>query len=366
MTRPDAFAGTVCPTTTVSATGQASPTVAAGSPQFDISPRRRSWLHAGLAMVGAGAIGTLGGMPRPAAAQAGAYPTRTITLVSPFVAGGPNDIIGRLIAEPLREALGQPVVVDNASGAGGLIGTQKVLSAPADGYLLLIGAAYLPTAPFLFKAARFDAANDLIPLSAPIESQLVFVAGPQADLQTLFANARRTGTPLRIANPGTGTLSHLGAELLRLEANVPAVQVPYRGVGPGLTDLMGGQVDLMLDALPTSLPLVRSGKLKALCVPEQVRNPLLPDVPTTTELGWGAVQVRAWNALFARTGTPAAIVERLRAELTKIVASTTVRDGLSKRGLEVGSGDPSAFRQRIVTEAARWNTVIQRAGISIE
>ncbi|MGE0800359.1 MAG: Bug family tripartite tricarboxylate transporter substrate binding protein [Lautropia sp.] len=329
---------------------------------FDRRPEsgRRSFLG------GLCAAGVAGIAAAPRSVAAADYPTRPIALISPFSPGGPNDIVGRTIAEPLAGMLGQPIVVETVTGAGGLVGTRRLLSAPADGYTLLIGAAYLVTAPHLYKSANFDPGRDLIPLSPPVESLLVYVSGSHGDLKAMIDNARRSGTPIRVAHPGAGTLSHLGSELLRLESQAPMVMVPYRGVGPAITDLMGGHADLLIDGISSSLPQIRAGRLKALCVPDAARNPLLPDVPTTAELGFPSVRVRAWNAIFARAGTPADVVDRLSTEISRIVRQPAVSESLKQRGLEPGAESPAAFRERLATESAHWQAVVRKAGITVE
>jgi len=312
-------------------------------------------------------LGTaLAAVALPGSVRAAAYPDRALTIICPFVAGGPSDITARTIGEPLRAALKQAVLVDNVTGAGGLVATRKVLVAPADGYTLLLGASYLVTAPSLYKNANFDAARDFIPLSPPVESPLVFVCGTQSNLKTLIDGAKQTGKPLTVASPGAGTLSHLGAEMLRLASSSPIVHVPYRGVGPALTDVIGGNADLMLDGVSSSLPHIRSGRLKALFVPDGQRNPLLPDTPTGAEVGYPTVKVRAWNAIFARAGTPDDVVNLLTASITKLLAKPEVRGALTARGLEPSKLTPSAFRSGLGAEAAHWNRVIHDARITIE
>ncbi|WP_028602330.1 Bug family tripartite tricarboxylate transporter substrate binding protein [Ottowia thiooxydans] len=321
------------------------------------NPGRRDLIAAALAA---------GALSYPIRALAAAYPARTITLVSPFVAGGPNDIVGRIIAESLKDALKQPVLVDNVTGAGGLVGTRKVLVGPSDGYTLLIGAAYLVTAPHLYKAATFDPAQDLIPLSPPIESSLVFVSAEHTDLKSLIESAKKSGKPIRLASPGAGTLSHLGGEMLRLAANAPLVHIPYRGIGPAMTDVMGGHADLLIDGVSSSLPQIRDGRLRALAVPDEQRNSLLPDAPTTAQLGWPSVKVRAWNAIFAKAGTPADIVELLTTEITKVVNRPEITSELKKRGLDPSPLAAAAFKQRLAVETAHWKSVVQSAKITLE
>jgi tripartite-type tricarboxylate transporter receptor subunit TctC len=286
--------------------------------------------------------------------------------VCPFVPGGPSDTTARSIAEPLRQVLQQPVVVENVTGAGGLVATRKVLSAPADGYTLLLGASYLVTAPSLYKTANFDPVKDFVPLSPPVESLLVFVAAPRTDLKVLIEEAKRSGKPIRVASPGAGTLSHLGAEMLRLASNAPMVHVPYRGVGPALMDIMGGNADMMLDGVSSSLPHIRAGRLKALFVPDEQRNPLLPGTPTAAEIGYPKIKVRAWNAVFAKAGTPREIVSSLTKEITTILARPDVGSKLRNLGLEPSNMTTTQFAARMGEEAAHWSQLVRDARITID
>lgn len=324
------------------------------------SPRRRE------AIAAAAVAGLLGAFAGRAFGAVPAYPTRAVTMISPFAPGGPNDIVARSVAESLKDVLKQPVLVENLSGAGGIIGAKRVLAAAPDGYTLLAGAAYLVTAPYLYKSADFEVARDFVPLSPPVESLLVFVSGKGGDLKALLQKAKQTGVPVRVAAPGMGTLSHLGSEMLRLASGAPMVQAQYRGVAPALNDIMGGHADLLLDGISSSLPLIREGRLTALAVPDDARNPLLPAVPTTAELGFSQVKVRAWNAIFASAATPPAIVEQLATEITRIVARPEFARELSKRGLEPTPITPAAFRERLVAESAHWKSVVSAARITVE
>ncbi|MBL0419221.1 tripartite tricarboxylate transporter substrate binding protein [Ramlibacter sp. AW1] len=317
-------------------------------------------------LLGGALCSSLAWLPGWGWATSGAYPTRAVSMIAAFAAGGPNDIVARSVADPLKDALKQSVPVENVTGAGGLIATRRVLSAPADGYTLLAGAAYLVTAPHLYKSANFDPAKDLVPVSPPIESLLVLVSANGTDLGALVENAKRTGKPITLASPGAGTLSHLGGEMLKLATGAPMVHVPYRGVGPAITDIMGGHADLMIDGMSSSLPHIRDGRLKALAVPDDERNPLLPQVPTTTELGLPSVKVRAWNAIFARAGTPQPVLDLLTTEVTRIVRRPELDAELRKRGLEPSKLSAAAFRERMGSESAHWKSVVQSARISIE
>ena len=297
---------------------------------------------------------------------AASYPSRPIKMVAPFSAGGPNDILARTVAEALQHAVKQPVIVENVTGAGGIVGTQRVLSSPPDGYTLLVGAAYLVTSPHLYRAAKFDPARDFVPLGPPVESLLVLVSGPHTDLKAMIERAKSSGSPLRIASPGTGTLSHLGGELLRMASGAPIIHAAYRGVGPALSDVIGGHADLMIDGVSSSLPLIRDGRLKALAVPDQQRNPLLPDVPTLGELGYRGVEVRAWNAIFAPASTPKDVIDFLTPAITGILSRAEIVQQLKARGMEPTTLTAASFRERLARESQHWKSVIQTAGVAVE
>ena len=313
-----------------------------------------------------GLAGLAGLVPTTRARAADAFPSRPITLVTPFAPGGPSDIVARTVAEKLAEAVKQPVVIENVTGAGGILAVRRVLSGTTDGHQLLLGAAFLATAPHLYKSATFDPVRDLVPLSPPVESLLVFVSGQGGDLKALIQKAKQSGQPIRAASPGAGTLSHLGSEMLARAAGVPVIHAHYRGVGPAVADVIGGHADMLLDGISSSLPLIRDGKLKALAVPDEKRNPLLPDVPSTVELGFADVKVRAWNAIFAPAAVPAPVVEQLSGELMRILARPEVVRDMGARGLEPATITPVAFRQRLASETAYWKALIAAAKISLE
>jgi len=325
--------------------------------------RRRKILAvaAGSALLGMGVSS-----PRPVRAQTD-FPVKPIVLIAPFPAGGPNDTVARVVGQQLSLLLKQPVNVDNRSGAAGHLGTSVFLNAPADGYTLLVGAAYLVVSPHLYKNVKYDATRDLIPLASPVDSMLVVVSHPASpDLKTLIARAKTTGTPIRMASPGTGTLSHLGGELLKLVSGAPFILVPYRGTAAAQSDVIGQNVDLMIDGVSSALPLIRAGRMKALAIPDEARNPLLPDVATVAELGYPGVVVRAWNAFFAPAGAPREVVERLSADLSSILARPDIAQELRSRGLEPTTLSPARFRERIAAESALWARVIREAGVTVD
>lgn len=331
------------------------------------SPGRASRAARRRVIAGLAALAAAGAV-RAQPGAAGGFPNRPLRLVVPFPPGGASDTSARLIAARLGERLGQPVVVENRPGATGNIATTTVTRGPADGYQLLLGAAFLAVNPWLYKNAGYDPVRDLAPLGRPIDSRVVLVGRPELPpLPAFIEQARRTSTPIRLASPGAGTLSHLGGELLRIRTGAPMIHVPYRGSVAALTDLAGQQVDLMFDAVASATPMIRGGRIKAIAVPEASRNPQLPDVPTLGELGVPDLFVRAWNVMFAPAGTPADVLETLRTHVDAVLAMPAVADELRSKGLEVGDPTPpQAFVARLQAESELWRRTVQAAGITLE
>ena len=336
----------------------------AGRTPAQASPAARRRVLAGLLAVAA--AGTA--RAQSGGGAAGGFPNRPMRLVVPFPPGGASDTSARLIAAKLGERLGQPVVVENRPGATGNIATVAVARGPADGYQLLLGAAFLAVNPWLYKNAGYDPVRDLAPLGRPIDSRVVLVARPDLPpLPAFIEQAKRTSTPIRLASPGAGTLSHLGGELLRIRTGAPMTHVPYRGSVAALTDLAGQQVDVMFDAVASATPMIRGGRIKAIAVPETARNPQLPDVPTLAELGVPDIVVRAWNMMFAPAGTPPDVLETLRTHVDAVLAMPAVADDLRSKGLEVGEPTaPQAFVARLQAESDLWRRTVQAAGITLE
>lgn len=297
----------------------------------------------------------------------GAFPTKPITVIVPFVAGGPTDTFARTVANGLSQALGQTVTVENRAGAGGNIATAQFLSSAADGYTILVGASYLVVSPYLYKSVTYDPVKDFLPVGPPVESHVVFVTkagGP--DMKAMLESAKTSKDPIKLASPGAGTLSHLGGVALGVASGAPMTHVAYRGVGPAITDVMAGHVDLMIDGMSSSLPLVKSGKLKAVAVPSLVRDPLMPDVPTVAELGFPGMEVLAWNAAFVQPGTPKDVVDKLTSAITAVLAKPEVGADLRARGLFPTTLNTADFRARMGVEAAHWKAIITSANITVD
>ena len=299
-------------------------------------------------------------------AQAQQYPSRPVHVVVPYPAGGPNDIIVRLVGRKLGEALGQPVVVENRPGAGGNIGTDSVAKSAPDGYTLVsVGPGALIINPLLGKVP-YDTMRDFAPVTIMAVAPNALVAHPSFPAKTvaeLIALAKRSPGAIDYASGGSGSTPHLAAALFAVMAGVRMTHVPYKGTGPATADLIGGQVQIAFLGIPTVLPHIRSGKLRVLAVTGKRRSPELPGVPTVDEAGVPGYELSPWYGLLAPAGTPPAVVARLAAEVTRIVGDPAMREQLVAQGAEPAGGTPEAFAQTLRSDAAVWAKVVKEAGI---
>lgn len=322
-----------------------------------IKTRRRQFL----AMLGA-ALGA-----RLAAAQAQpAYPTRPIRFICPFTPGGGADIVARLVAEQLSVTLGQPVVVENRGGAGGLIGTDVVARAAPDGYTWLLGNDGPLTMGPHMSQAPYDPRKDFAPVSLISRLQLLLVGHPAVaarSIDELIAQARAPGNRITLANAGNGSISHLAAEYFRSATGVEVLQVPFKGVQEALTDVLTGRVDLFFPALGSALANVRAGKLKAYAIASRQRFAGLPGVPTIAESGYAGFEVDGWHALLMPVGTPQAIVARVSEEVAKAVRIPAIQERLVTMGLAPVGGNPEELAGLITADFDKWGRVIRAAGI---
>lgn len=306
-------------------------------------------------------------MPTGAVA-ADAYPSQPIKLVLPFSAGGQSDVIARIAAERLTSALGQPVIVDNVAGAGGMIAAAKAARSPADGYTLFLpNASTVTIAPHLQPSSGVTSAS-FAPIATVSQFPLVLVVNsnsPYKSLADVIAAAKSKPGGLSVATPGVGTTPHLASETFSQEAGITLTSVAYKGGAPALNDLLAGQVDLYFEAPATIFAQIQAGKLRPLAVTGQKRIVSLPNVPTVAELGFPKLTLESWAAFVAPKGTPVAIIERLRTEIEKVVKSPDFTRKLEERGFEPLSTSPGELVRMINEESVRWEQVIKDRRITV-
>jgi tripartite-type tricarboxylate transporter receptor subunit TctC len=298
------------------------------------------------------------------------YPTRPVTVIVPFAAGGPTDIIARIVGEHFSRTLGQQFIVENVAGAGGTTGITRGAQAKADGYTIMMG--HMGThgaAPALYPNLKYDPTKDFAPIGMAAGTPVLIVARkdfPAADLKEFVAKAKDTGTRISQAHAGVGSVSFTSCTLLNSILGVKHHRiVAYRGTGPALNDMVGGQVDYMCDQIVNLAEQVRGGTIKAYGIATEQRSPALPDIPTTKEGGLPEYQVTAWNALFAPKGTPKDIVTRLNDTLSKGLDDGATRKRLLELGSVLPEGparSPEALAELVKSEVARWTPILQAAG----
>jgi tripartite-type tricarboxylate transporter receptor subunit TctC len=298
-----------------------------------------------------------------------AYPDRPVRVVLGFAAGGGSDILLRSITPGLSEILGQAVVVDNRPGAAGNVAMAAVAKAAPDGYTLLMGTPGLATNPSLYPNAGFDPVRDFAPISLVGSVQNVLIVKkslPVATVSELIAYARANPGKLNMASPGAGSSQHLAAELFNAMAGISMVHIAYKGGAPAMNDVMAGQVDLMFNVLPSALPQIKAGTVKALGVTGTSRSKTLGDVPTLAEAGLPGYSAVTWNGILAPAGTPSAIVQQLNQAIVKVMQSPAVIERLQGMGQDVVTSTPEAFATFIRDEAAKWRKTIEAAKIRIQ
>lgn len=302
----------------------------------------------------------------PALATAQEFPTRSIRLIVPFPAGGPNDIIARVIGQRMSELTKQPVVIDNRAGQGGVLGTDAVAKAAPDGYTIAISSAgALAISPGMEKVA-YDTLKDLQPITlvATVPEMLVVANNvPARDIRELIALARAQPGKLNFASSGPGSLPHLAGELLKLTAKIDIVHVPYRGAAPAVNDLLGQQVQMAFLDLPILLPQVKAGALRGIAIGSPQRAPTAMEVPTTAEQGMPELRIENWYGMVAPAATPPAIVAALNKIATEAMRDPAVKEKLASQGAELIGDTPEHFRGFIETEIAKWAGVIKAAGV---
>ena len=298
------------------------------------------------------------------------FPTKPIRLVVPWPPSGNVDITARTVAPAFAEALGQQIIVENRAGASGRIGTEMVVKSPADGYTIMLGStATISAGPAVFKGLAFDPAKDLVAIGPIQSAPMILTAAPKtaaASYQEFVALARKKGGQLSIASPGNGTTNHLAIELLMRIADVKLLHVPYKGSGPAITDLLGSQVDSMMDQLAASMGHVREGRIRGIAVSSKTRSALLPNVPTFEELGVKGYEADTFTGIFAPAGISAPIAQKLNSALRKAMSNEGVRERYRSMGVEVMDMSQADFTAYVRADYDKWRRVAREGNIVVE
>ncbi|MFZ3123635.1 MAG: tripartite tricarboxylate transporter substrate binding protein [Acidovorax sp.] len=306
----------------------------------------------------------------PGAALAQAFPTRPITIVVPFSAGGTTDILARLVGQYLSTELGQPVVVENKAGAGGNIGGQYAAKAAADGYTLFMGTVGTHAInASLYKKMPFDPVKDFAPLTRVANVPNLLVVNPKQPFRTvpeMIAYAKANPGKINFGSPGNGSSPHLSGELFKSMTKVDLTHIPYKGSAPAVTDLLGNQIAIMFDNMPSVIPHVRSGKLHAIAITTSKRSPELPDVPTVAEAGVPGYEAMSWFGMFAPAATPKPVLDKLSGALAKVLANPEVKKKIADQGGEPVNETPAQFATFIKSESAKWGKVVKESGASLD
>ena len=327
---------------------------------------RRRFTYAAVSAAVLGATGLFASAP----ALAQAYPSKPITIIVPFSAGGTTDILARLVGQHLATELGQVVIADNRAGAGGNIGAALAAKAPADGYTLFMGTVGTHAInAALYKRLPFDHVKDFAPLSRVANVPNLLVAHPSQPFKTvseMIAYAKANPGKINFGSPGNGSSPHLSGELFKSMAKVDLTHIPYKGSAPAVADLLGNQISIMFDNLPSVIPHVRSGKLRAIAITTATRSPELPDVPTIAEAGLPGYEAASWFGLFAPADTPAPVLATLSTALAKVLSNPDVQKKISMQGGEVVNETPAQFAAFIKAETTKWGKVVKDSGARID
>jgi tripartite-type tricarboxylate transporter receptor subunit TctC len=304
-----------------------------------------------------------------ATALAQGFPAKPVRVVVPYPPGGPTDIVARVVSQKLSEQTGQQFVVENRAGAGGNIGAEAVARSPADGYTLLVATTAHAINPSLFKQLGYDLQKDFAPVSQLTGGPLVIVVNPSLpakNVPELIALAKSKPGALNFASSGNGQSTHLSAELFSSMAGIKMNHVPYKGSAPALTDVIGGQADLMFDTMLSAMPQVKTGKLRALAVTSAARSPAAPDLPTVAESGLPGYEAIAWNGLLAPAGTPKDVVAKLNAELKRALEAPEVKERFAAQGFGAAWTPPEKYAAFMQAELAKWAKVVKTSGATVD
>ena len=318
----------------------------------------------------AAAMALVAGVAAPDASAQAAWPSKPIRIVVPFPPGGTTDILARAAAQKMTEAWKEQAVIDNRPGAGGNIGAELVAKAPADGYTMLMGTVGTHAInASLYAKMPYDHVKDFAPVilvAAVPNVMVVHPSVPAATVAEFIAWAKANPGKVNFASSGSGTSIHLAGELFKTQTGLAMTHVPYKGSAPAIADLIGGQVQVMFDNLPSALPQIRGGKLRALAVTSRERANALPDVPTVAESGLPGFEASSWFGLLAPTGTPREVVVRVNAEIARWLASSDAKDKLASQGAVAAGGSPEDFASHITAETAKWQKVVRESGAKVD
>lgn len=326
---------------------------------------RRSFLHASAATLMLAVVS----VPAKAQSDAGNYPSRPARIVVPYTPGGFNDTLARLVGKKLQDAWGQPYIVENKAGVGTVIGTDAGLKAPPDGYTLVIASFPTVVNQYLYKKLPYNTEKDIAPVivaGATPNLLLVRADSPYKSMKELIAAAKAEPGKLNYASAGAGTSLHLAMEYFKSATETSMAHIPYKGSSPMITDLLGGQVDVMFDNFPNGLPYVKAGKMRALAITSAKRSPSLPDVPTVAEQGYPGFEVSPWYGFMAPAGTPAPILRKLNAEINKILAMDDIKAVFAAQGVDIIGGSLQDFEKYFKAQSAKWAPVIKSAAITLD
>jgi tripartite-type tricarboxylate transporter receptor subunit TctC len=304
------------------------------------------------------------GWATPALAQA--YPTKPVRLVIPFAPGGGTDIVGRLIGQKLGDMWNVPIVFDNRPGAGSTVGTAMTAKAPPDGYTIGVTSMSLAINATLYRTLPYDPIRHLAPVILAARAPNVLVVHSSVAARTvkeLIALAKSRPGQLNFSSSGTGGVSHLSAEMFRAVAGIDIVHVPYRGAGPAMTALIGGETQIMMATTPVALPQMKANRLRAIAISSPERSPLAPGLPTIAEAGFPGFETDTWYGLLAPADTPAAIVRRINADTTRVLELPDIKAALEQQGAQPAGGSPDEFRRFIQSEIEKWGKAIRAAKV---
>lgn len=314
------------------------------------------------------AAGLLGAVAHPLSALAAdTWPSKPVRMIVPFPPGGPVDTTARIFGQKLGEMWKVPVVIDNRPGAGGVIGATVAAKEPADGYSLFVGAIHHSVNPSLMGKLPYDIEKDFAPVSFATMYPIFVVVHPSVpanNIKEFIAYAKKSDKPLAFGSSGNGGGTHLAGELFNMEAGTKLQHIPYKGSAPAMSDLLGGQVQVMFSDAPTALPHIKTGRIKVLGVASRQRSAILPDVPTVAESGLPGYEAYSWSALFAPAHTPQPILNKLNADFNVAMNDPAVRQRMVQAGADADPGTQEQMRQRLHSEIEKWKKVIQTAGIT--